>query len=532
MKKMFNVCRGVLNAPVNLMIAVLLFCSLINAEQSRNEFSIYAGGGLSSLVYDEKPGDRKNSGGFHAGLGYTLFFNNHFGIGTGLEIAQYRAKYKIDTLSASYNAYDVYHREKFLFTSSIIDYEEKQVMTSLQVPLMFQFQIGKPDKHNFYAAFGGKGGISIDTYGDGDNTKIVTKGYYPHEDYTYTNEPTAGFGTYEAKGQKTDLDFRTSILASAEMGVKWKLKNNNALYTGIFIDHGLKNISKKPSEGLVEYNSLNPQEYIVNSALNSRIVDKVLPVAAGIKVKWAFGWGKIGKEEPVFEPEPEIVSDTIHVTDTVFVEKVDTVEKIVEVEKVVKKFNIRASIVTGQGIITPAGINVVNEDATPQYTFIPMEGWSVEQVTVNGINQGALSQYTFDTIKENQIITVAFKEDAKPVAVEIPREGLILRGVNFESGKAILTSDSYAVLDAVVKSLNEWSEVKIEVQGHTDSRGSYYTNMKLSKDRANTVMKYFIDRGISITRLRAVGFGPTSPIADNTTASGRELNRRVELKRF
>jgi OOP family OmpA-OmpF porin len=119
-----------------------------------------------------------------------------------------------------------------------------------------------------------------------------------------------------------------------------------------------------------------------------------------------------------------------------------------------------------------------------------------------------------------------------PQTREITREGLVLKGVNFQTGKAVVLPSSYAVLDSVVASLRDWSEVKIEVQGHTDARGSAATNMLLSQQRAEAVMQYFIEHGISSSRLTAVGYGPDMPVGDNRTAAGRAMNRRVELKRI
>ncbi len=120
----------------------------------------------------------------------------------------------------------------------------------------------------------------------------------------------------------------------------------------------------------------------------------------------------------------------------------------------------------------------------------------------------------------------------KPKAKEIKRGRVILRGVNFESGKAVLTDDSYAILDRVHQSLVEWPEVKVEIRGHTDSVGSRLYNKLLSQRRAKAVQDYLISRGISPDRLRATGRGEIEPIADNQTAEGRAMNRRVELHRI
>lgn len=120
----------------------------------------------------------------------------------------------------------------------------------------------------------------------------------------------------------------------------------------------------------------------------------------------------------------------------------------------------------------------------------------------------------------------------KPKPKEIKRGRVVLRGVNFEFGSAVLTGDSYTILEEVYESLREWPEVRVEIRGHTDSIGSKKANKKLSQDRAESVMNYLVTRGIDSTRLRAIGFGEDDPIADNKTAEGRALNRRVELHRI
>jgi outer membrane protein OmpA-like peptidoglycan-associated protein len=118
-----------------------------------------------------------------------------------------------------------------------------------------------------------------------------------------------------------------------------------------------------------------------------------------------------------------------------------------------------------------------------------------------------------------------------PKTEEIKRGQLVLRGVNFESGKAVLTRTSYAILDGVYESLREWSEVTLEIQGHTDSQGSAEFNQRLSQRRAQAVADYLTGKGISRSRIEAKGYGEDLPIADNSTAEGRAQNRRVELKR-
>ncbi|MGD9200059.1 MAG: OmpA family protein, partial [Chitinispirillia bacterium] len=124
------------------------------------------------------------------------------------------------------------------------------------------------------------------------------------------------------------------------------------------------------------------------------------------------------------------------------------------------------------------------------------------------------------------------KADITPIAREIKRGLVILRGVNFESGKDVLTDNSYVILDQVYASLTEWPEIKIEIRGHTDSVGSERSNRRLSLKRAERVREYLISKGISPQRLTPIGKGELEPIADNNTIEGRAINRRVELHRI
>jgi OmpA-OmpF porin, OOP family len=101
--------------------------------------------------------------------------------------------------------------------------------------------------------------------------------------------------------------------------------------------------------------------------------------------------------------------------------------------------------------------------------------------------------------------------------------------VTFETNSAKLTPDSQAVLDHVVFSLRDWTNVKVEIGGHTDAAGSDDHNLSLSQARADSVRDYLVSQGVDGSRLVAKGYGESDPIADNKTAHGRAKNRRVEL---
>ncbi len=110
------------------------------------------------------------------------------------------------------------------------------------------------------------------------------------------------------------------------------------------------------------------------------------------------------------------------------------------------------------------------------------------------------------------------------------REEIRLPRVTFETNSAKLTPDSLAVLRGAASTLEKYSDITVEAEGHTDSQGKASYNMNLSQQRAESVRDFIITQGIDASRITARGFGETSPIADNKTAEGRQLNRRVTLR--
>jgi OOP family OmpA-OmpF porin len=113
-----------------------------------------------------------------------------------------------------------------------------------------------------------------------------------------------------------------------------------------------------------------------------------------------------------------------------------------------------------------------------------------------------------------------------------PRAGetlLTLTGVTFENNKAELKPESAEVLDRAIETLERSPGLGIVIEGHTDDRGDADYNLELSRQRAESVRRYFIDHGLPEERLEAVGKGETEPLVPNDNEQARRKNRRVEL---
>ena len=127
------------------------------------------------------------------------------------------------------------------------------------------------------------------------------------------------------------------------------------------------------------------------------------------------------------------------------------------------------------------------------------------------------------------------RQELQNTGVSVTRNGdlIILNmpsNVTFNSDQAAVKPEFYRVLNSVALVLKEYNRTIVNVYGHTDSDGSDSYNQQLSERRAVSVAQYLVQQGTDSRRYHVVGFGETSPIASNATASGKAANRRVEIQ--
>jgi outer membrane protein OmpA-like peptidoglycan-associated protein len=102
--------------------------------------------------------------------------------------------------------------------------------------------------------------------------------------------------------------------------------------------------------------------------------------------------------------------------------------------------------------------------------------------------------------------------------------------IAFETDSATLERESTLMLDELAAIASRCPDTRIQVAGHTDARGSDEFNLWLSQARAESVTSYLASKGVDATRLSAIGYGASQPIADNVTAAGLARNRRIEFR--
>lgn len=128
-----------------------------------------------------------------------------------------------------------------------------------------------------------------------------------------------------------------------------------------------------------------------------------------------------------------------------------------------------------------------------------------------------------------------FRDELADSGVKVIREGDNLRlqlpsNITFATNSANISQSFDPVLDDVARVLKKYEKTTMLIQGHTDNTGAAEYNQQLSLNRANSVRNHLVGSGVDSRRVTTEGYGESMPVADNNTKSGRQLNRRVELR--
>ncbi len=188
------------------------------------------------------------------------------------------------------------------------------------------------------------------------------------------------------------------------------------------------------------------------------------------------------------------------------------------------ELNIRRNI---QDALKKIGGNVLFDDNFNRVSTIMLEKEGKESwVEVRSFN----NMYRL-TIVEKEIMKQEVVASAEVMGNDIHATGHVsIYGIYFDTGKSEIKPESDAAISEIAKLLENNGDLKLYVVGHTDNAGSFEYNMKLSKDRADAVVKTLSGKhGIAAARLKPYGVASLSPVASNDTEDGKAKNRRVEL---
>jgi outer membrane protein OmpA-like peptidoglycan-associated protein len=459
----------------NIIAAIAILFIAVSADaQSRHQFSINAGGGLSTFDYKPAAGSKKTGFGGIFGVDYTYFFSEKWGIGTGFGAALFNGKYDLPNFDEHYSSND--GEENFEFNYNIKNYSEKHQAVLLNIPLMLRFESGK-----FYAGIGAKAGIWIKASYKSSMSELRAFGYYPQYSLTLNDPAFMGFGTFRDISNDGDLKLKTAFFASAELGIKW-----GKVYTGIYFDYGLTDIKKTTAQAqkLVQYELPEPSAYKPNSIFSAstggnNFAEKVTPLAAGIKIGFVIGGSKpkaksIKEDKPVETPsafDAQAEAERQRLADEEARRKAEAEQREAEERR--------------------------KADETSR----------LEAQRQSDEARKAAEQRQYDD--DMQILR-------KPVD-------------GYSISSARLTDFIKTELDRKAEILKRYPDINIQLEGHACDIGSNAVNMQLGQRRADTAKDYLVGKGIAANRIITASKGKTEPIAPNTNEENRRKNRRVKI---
>jgi len=280
-----------------VILSVAISSLHISAQGVAHEYSIYGSTGLSTISYKLSSGDRSGGFGGDFGIGYTIFFNAsggavyQLGLHTGIGLGIYNATTKVDGITFvtpglvdNDTHLDMKYR-KFDLHTTLSDYEEKQTITSLIIPIMAMFTVDR-----FYAFGGFKFGFPLGSKFQTEGATLTNVAHYTEIDNWARVQSLSGYGPFNDKDVSGTMEIGVSTLLSFEGGMLFRLSNSFLLYTGVFFDYGLNNVSQGDNY-FINYDTNSPTDFSTNSVL-SVDTQKVKPMAVGVKLRLAMGSGR------------------------------------------------------------------------------------------------------------------------------------------------------------------------------------------------------------------------------------------------
>jgi len=282
------------------IIIIILFAALSSryvSAQAEHEFSAYAGGGLSALLYNPSKGSSNAGAGGEFGLGYTFFSGKSqasetgtivrakWGIHSGVGLGLYGAKARVNNeTTVRENIPDSDNGDLFNLRTTLAGYEETQHAMFLNIPVMALYQI-----EPYYVMAGFKFGIPLAGKFKPKEATFFNEAEYKQYEIILNEQEFAGLGKFTRKNPDGSVDLGATVMLSLEGGYKWQINSRNTLYVGAYFDYGLNN-SLKSSQPFINYNytSEDISGGFTNNSVMSAFNKKTNIMAAGVKVRLAF----------------------------------------------------------------------------------------------------------------------------------------------------------------------------------------------------------------------------------------------------
>lgn len=497
---------------VNIAVS-LLVCTPSDAQVRRSkkkkielnhEFSLYGAGGLSGLSYQLPAGKKSMAMGVDAGLGYTYFLRPQWGVGTGAGIALFNASASLDGFNYTISGLVDNENDVFDLYTSFDRWKEKQRVTTLMIPLMATYRT--KTKTVFYFSAGGKAGIPLSASCRTRDGVVTKRGYFPEYDNWGEGQQFMGFGTFTGVNATGKMKTKAAFFASAEAGAQWKLKDHLFLYAGAYFDYGLNSIIDNERLPLVTWNAEAPKDFNPAGILNARIndntdangfTDRVTPIAAGVKLRLAFGVADHAQEKKQKQKELE--------------------------EKRQQQAAAQAAQAE-QRKQQAEQHHLISEEAKRQYEEAERQKLAIQQqLSVEEAERQRLAEQ--EAAYRRLASEEAERAEYRKAVKEIERTY-----AEFTIDQIEMNPSAEADLDQKIELMQRFPNMRLIIEGHTCNIGGHAKNVRVGQRRADYAKQYLVNKGIAPERITAVTKAETEPVVPNASENNRRKNRRIEIK--
>jgi outer membrane protein OmpA-like peptidoglycan-associated protein len=496
-------------------------------SQGLHELSVHAFMGASKIDYPEL-GGTQFSPGFGAAITYNFFFlpKWSFIVGGGLQLFNNRGtNVKIDpegTLlrqddkesgddGKEFDNVDIAYRFE--------GYKETQWALMFMVPVMLQYQSNETRNKAFYYAAGLKLGFPFAGAYNGQVDIAHITGCYPEiGPNVCSNNKDLGFGDFSGASSQQKLEFKTAFFAAAEVGVKWRLYNKLAVYTGFWLDWALNDVAIKnndprpfiwtPFEGVSEDGKPNAK-IDFKSGTNG---EKAVPVSMGFTFRIAFGAG-----------DRYIFPDSI---------------------RWIREIQIRDSLLAlcnARGKMLQDSVEHLNDqvDALLDSLVKCRRDCSVKSLSKEELRKqmdAVADLKRFEELEKAKRDSIARaeqleKEKAARLADFRSKLASLKNGLDdYKITQTIPSEHAREKLDIAAELMRDYPDLKIRITGHTCNKGTHEANVRFGMQRAESAKNYLIVKGIDKSRMEIDSKAEEEPVVPNDSEENRRKNRRVQLE--
>jgi outer membrane protein OmpA-like peptidoglycan-associated protein len=493
-------------------------------SQGIHELSVHAFIGASKIDYPDI-GGTQFSPGFGAAITYNYFFvpNWSFIIGGGLQLFNNRGTEVNRNFSGSMETNDLLDhglgstagRDAVILEYDFQGYEETQWALMLMVPVMFQYQTNETRNKALYYAMGVKLGFPFAGAYKGQAESASIKGCYT-EIGACSSNPDLGFGDFGGVNSQQKLKLGTAFFAATEIGVKWRIYNMLAVYTGFWMDWAINDVAIRssgdqpftwtPTEGVSD------DQKTPKAAINfkSRTNGMAIPVAMGFALRFSFGAGD-------HHALPVRWIKEIQLRDSLLI-----------------YYAVRDKMLQDSIAHLDDQMDALLDSLIKCRHACKIKTLSKEELKKQADAAADAKRISdFERAMRDSVARVEQLESEKAARLADFREKMasLSNGLDdYKITQTVPSDHAREKLDIAAGLMQDYPDLRIRITGHTCDKGTHEANVRFGMQRAESARNYLIAKGINKSRMEVRSQAELEPVVPNDSEANRRKNRRVQLE--